>query len=425
MFIVINSWLNKLHRLQVIVWSPRHRFIFPSKLDQPRVSGNVRCYRYSGGVVDDPGGGVVDEGALMIGDLLHPLDIDSTFWKGSIDDGCATLLLALFYVVCGLPRGGSSALKVVSFDIALGAEKNDESDSASVVGGVLINSEEVSFLPGMGLVVVAGSTAGVLGSSGALVGVFGFCFVGLVSGVIFLTSHTSCYPADTTGKIVEENTFGIRYSIIFWDICIELRNKPSVAIMNSAVDDDNKMNHNSIVVYPSNNGLGEARPSTISATTTKGTEWMTDDVKRTFIVQFRKYGTVKQRRFLNRKYKDVDQMQRLYAYSCDMNITAAQYQDLFSWYIQVKNQVDYGLPKNIRFCSMYTDSETFKDTIAKKRISNEEALIMDQGIDGIEYTSIGSRSGQRIPDEDFHPETHMLHNSEIWFNIDIRLQWSQ
>lgn len=78
-------------------------------------------------------------------------------------------------------------MKVVSFDFALGAEKNDESDSASVVGGVLINSEEASFLPVMGFVDVAGSTAGFLGSGGALVGASGFRFFRLVSGVcVFL-----------------------------------------------------------------------------------------------------------------------------------------------------------------------------------------------------------------------------------------------
>ncbi|KAJ3927231.1 MAG: hypothetical protein NXY57DRAFT_1107825 [Lentinula lateritia] len=198
----------------------------------------------------------------------------------------------------------------------------------------------------------------------------------------------------------------------FWDISIELRNK---------------MKHNNIVLYSSNNDSEDIRPSKISATTTQATEWMTDDVKRTFIVQFRRYGTVKQRRLLNRKYKDIAcercedaGINRVgvitrFRVMADMDITAAQYEDLLFWYVQVKNQVDYGLPKNvrwsIRFCLMYTDTETSKDTIANKRILNEEA-IMDQGIDDIEYTSIESRSRQRTPYKDSREKTHMLDNSE-------------
>lgn len=37
----------------------------------------------------------------------------------------------------------------------------------------------------------------------------------------------------------------------------------------------------------------------------------------------------------------------------DMDITAAQYEDLLFWYVQVKNQVDYGLPKNVRWSVSY------------------------------------------------------------------------
>ncbi|KAJ4493506.1 hypothetical protein C8J55DRAFT_484922 [Lentinula edodes] len=214
-------------------------------------------------------------------------------------------------------------------------------------------------------------------------------------------------------------------------------------LLNSAVDDDNKMKHNNIVLYSSNNDSEDVRPSKVSATTTKDTEWMTDDVKRTFIVQFRRYGTVKQRRLLNRKYKDVMWFDRL--------VNDARVLALNAIHIQRGSDAE-AVCLLIRFCLMYTDAETSKDTIANKRILNEEAnvskegednksgeinicklnqcsmsneshsfvqvknvvngqMIMDQGND-IEYTSIESRLGQRTADKDSQEKTHMLDNSE-------------
>lgn len=148
-----------------------------------------------GGVFDEPGGGVAEEGAPITGDPLRPFDIDlRTSWKGSIDDGCATLLLTPFFPVPDLPGRGSGAfLKLGSFGFALGAEKNDESDLASFVGGVLVNSEEASFLTAMGFVDVAEPTAGFLDSGGALIGASSFRFFGLISRMYVFSGKSVIY----------------------------------------------------------------------------------------------------------------------------------------------------------------------------------------------------------------------------------------
>lgn len=161
-------------------------FFFPS-LVKPAFPANVVGVPAAlGGVPDDPGGGVADALGPIAGDPFLPFAIDfSTSWNGSIDDGCATFASSFFTnTAAAVPgAGGGAFLKLGSFGLALGAEKNDESDLASFVEAALANEEEeaVSFFAVMGFVDVADPTAGFLESDGALVGTSSFRFFDLGS----------------------------------------------------------------------------------------------------------------------------------------------------------------------------------------------------------------------------------------------------
>ncbi|KAJ3914309.1 hypothetical protein F5877DRAFT_82917 [Lentinula edodes] len=137
-------------------------------------------------------------------------------------------------------------------------------------------------------------------------------------------------------------------------------------------------------MFISDNPYEDGYRSEIDAITGEVVKRMTDALKREFVVQFRRYGTVKQRRILNRKYKDIrigikcdispnkircrgcmptricSRVARItkFRVMADMNITEAQYEDLKLWYIRSKNQTHFESFQNIQFCFMYTESET-------------------------------------------------------------------
>ncbi|KAH7879650.1 uncharacterized protein C8R40DRAFT_1065882 [Lentinula edodes] len=121
------------------------------------------------------------------------------------------------------------------------------------------------------------------------------------------------------------------------------------------------------IVFISDNPYEGGHRSAVDAITGGVVNWMTDALKREFVVQFRRYGTVKQRRILNRKYKDI------FRVMADMNITEAQYEDLKLWYFRSKNQTHFESFQNIQFCFMYTDSETSEseDCVGTKILDKE------------------------------------------------------
>lgn len=67
-------------------------------------------------------GGGVD----TAGDSLRAFIVLSTSWNGSTDDGCATFSS---FLTCA---GAGAFLKLGNFGLGFGAEKNDESDLASL-----------------------------------------------------------------------------------------------------------------------------------------------------------------------------------------------------------------------------------------------------------------------------------------------------
>lgn len=80
-----------------------------------------------GGVAALTGGGVETDG-----ESLRALPSDfNTSWNGSIDDGWAILSSDSFFTA----TGAGAFLKLGSFGLGLGAEKNEESDLASLTAG--------------------------------------------------------------------------------------------------------------------------------------------------------------------------------------------------------------------------------------------------------------------------------------------------
>lgn len=76
-----------------------------------------------GGVIDKEAGG----GVGVAGESLRPLPMDfNASWNGSIEDGCATLRSG------SLLTGTGAFLKLGNFAFGFGAEKNDESERASL-----------------------------------------------------------------------------------------------------------------------------------------------------------------------------------------------------------------------------------------------------------------------------------------------------
>ncbi|KAJ3909318.1 hypothetical protein F5879DRAFT_984822 [Lentinula edodes] len=175
--------------------------------------------------------------------------------------------------------------------------------------------------------------------------------------------------------------------------------QPSIVVIQSMLADNNNMECKDIM-FISDNPYEDSYRSEIDAITGEVVKRMTDALKREFVVQFRRYGTVKQRRILNRKYKDIRigikcdvSPNRIRCRGCmptrmcsrvarinkfrvmaDMNITEAQYEDLKLWYFRSKNQTHFESFQNIQFCFMYTDSETSEseDCVGTKIILDKE-----------------------------------------------------
>lgn len=97
------------------------------------------------------------------GDSFRAFPIDlSASWNGSIDEGCATLGSGSFFT------GTGAFLKLGSFGLGFGAEKNEESDLESLTAGMeclvsfftavpLDNEETAGFLAGGGAFAAGGS----------------------------------------------------------------------------------------------------------------------------------------------------------------------------------------------------------------------------------------------------------------------------
>jgi hypothetical protein len=136
----------------------------------------IPTWDISGGVeLTGTGGGV-----NTTGDSLRAFMDLSTSWKGSIDDGCAVFVvepgsrLMLAEAVAG---AGGAFLKLGSLGFGFGAEKNDESDLASLTAAGF-----VSFFTTTGFDEDAVPTAGFFVGGGGLDGAsLSFRFFGLKS----------------------------------------------------------------------------------------------------------------------------------------------------------------------------------------------------------------------------------------------------
>lgn len=81
-------------------------------------------------------GGGVD----TAGDSLRAFIVLRTSWNGSTDDGCATFSSFL------TGAGAGAFLKLGSFGFGFGAEKNDESDFASLTAAVAVTGFGLSLI---------------------------------------------------------------------------------------------------------------------------------------------------------------------------------------------------------------------------------------------------------------------------------------
>lgn len=95
----------------------------------------------------------------VTGESLRPLPIDfNASWKGSIDDGCATLRSG------SLLTGAGAFLKLGNLAFGFGAEKNEESERASLTAIIGL----VSLFTAVGFDAEAvGATAAFLAGGGA------------------------------------------------------------------------------------------------------------------------------------------------------------------------------------------------------------------------------------------------------------------
>ncbi|KAH7869107.1 uncharacterized protein C8R40DRAFT_1074303 [Lentinula edodes] len=174
---------------------------------------------------------------------------------------------------------------------------------------------------------------------------------------IFIRRKKSPHSYDQALKFITDDWHDVHTNAMLeeiWNVYIELKKiRPKMFAYN--------------IMFINDNPYEDGHRSEVDAITGKVAKWMTDGLKREFVVQFRRYGTVKQRQILNRRYKDI------FRVMADMNITGAQYEDLKLWYIRSKNQTHFGLSKNIQFCFMYTESETCEseDCVGRNIILNE------------------------------------------------------
>ncbi|KAJ3909954.1 hypothetical protein F5879DRAFT_984204 [Lentinula edodes] len=133
------------------------------------------------------------------------------------------------------------------------------------------------------------------------------------------------------------------------------------------------MEHGSIM-FNNDNPYEDAQRSEVNAISSEFTKWMTEALKRTFVVQFR---------------SRVARINQFWVMA-DMNITEAQYADLKLWYVRSKNYIPFGPSKKIEFCFMYAESEAVEseDDSSKKTILNVETRVSTKEMIGNKYGTV-------------------------------------
>jgi len=120
-------------------------------------------------IVVTGGGGVGRVGAgVTDGDSLRPFAIDfRASWKGSREEGWAMFVSGSFFT------GTGAFLKLGSFGLGFGVEKNDESDFASLTAPAFVAAVEILTVAGVTAVFFAGGPDFGGGSDDFLFFVFG------------------------------------------------------------------------------------------------------------------------------------------------------------------------------------------------------------------------------------------------------------